>query len=332
MSTFAGLSPPPGALHVAVAVIVNTAGAVLISRRSAGAHQGGLWEFPGGKVDAGEAVPEALRRELKEELGLNALRLRPLIQVDHHYPDRRVYLDVWQVSHWEGTPCGHEGQPLRWVLPAELNPDDFPVANWPIIQATRLPPLYVITPDPAVDESWLDQLESALIAGVRLLQYRSLSPLIETQVGAVIKLCHRYQCRLLVNTTPEAAARLGADGVHLNSKRLQLLCSRPLPEKFTVGASCHTAEELAQARRVGADFAVLGPVRPTASHPLITPLGWTIFAELVARAGLPVYALGGLEARDAAQAWSAGAQGLAMIRGIWSAPNCAAAVHTCLSA
>jgi len=318
-------------MHVAAAVIVNAAGAVLISRRPAGAHQGGLWEFPGGKVETGETAREALRRELREELGLNALRLRPLIQVDHNYPDRRVYLDVWRVSHWEGEPHGHEGQPVKWELPTSLNRADFPAANWPIIQAARLPPLYVITPDPTADESWLTRLEPALTAGVRLLQYRSLSPLDESNVRAVIKTCHRYECRVLVNTAPEEAMRLDADGVHLNSERLRLLSQRPLSEKFMVGASCHTAEELVQAARIGADFAVLGPVLPTVSHPSTVPLGWAEFAGLVTHAHLPVFAVGGLVPADIAPAWSAGAQGLAMIRGIWSAADCGAAVRRCLS-
>ncbi len=323
---------PPDAVHVVAAVIANSAGHVLISRRHAGAHQGGLWEFPGGKVERGETAPEALRRELREELGLVARRLRPLIQIDHQYPGRRVYLDVWRVSRWEGRPRGREGQPLRWEPPEALKQADFPAANWPIIQAARLPPLYVITPDPAVDDRWRDRLEPALDAGVRLLQYRSLSPPDEAHVRAVIEICHRRLCRVLVNAAPDVAARLGADGAHLKSERLQGFSRRSLPEKFIVGASCHTAEELSRAERAGADFAVLGPVRASASHPTAAPLGWAAFAALAARARLPVYALGGLEPADAAQAWSAGAQGLAMIRGIWSAPEGVAAVRRLLSA
>ncbi|HTT09158.1 MAG TPA: Nudix family hydrolase [Gammaproteobacteria bacterium] len=319
-------------MHVAVAVIVNAAGAVLISRRPVAAHQGGLWEFPGGKVEAGETAREALRRELREELGLSALHLRPLIQIDHCYPDRRVYLDVWRVSQWEGQPQGREGQSVKWASPTALNRADFPAANWPIIQAARLPPLYVITPDAAADETWPARLEPVLIAGVRLLQYRSQPPLDESRVRAVIEKCHRHECRMLVNAAPEEAVRLSADGVHLNSERLRRITRRPLPGKFMVGASCHTAEELVQAERISADFAVLGPVEPTTSHPSANPLGWAAFAEQVAHARLPVYALGGLEPKDIVRAWSAGAQGLAMIRGVWSAPDPAAAVHYCLSA
>ena len=125
------------ALHVAVGVIVNPAGNILISRRRAAAHQGGLWEFPGGKVRAGEGVVAALQRELREELGLQINSPTPLLEVRHDYDELAVLLDVWLVRAFSGEPSGREGQPLRWVSAAALSDYAFPAANRPIVAACR---------------------------------------------------------------------------------------------------------------------------------------------------------------------------------------------------
>ena len=122
-------------LHVAVGVICNERGEILISRRHESSHQGGLWEFPGGKVEPGESVTEALGRELREELGIEVGALRPLVEVSHDYADKSVLLDVWIVEAFDGEAEGREGQPLRWIEPALLATYEFPAANQPIVQA-----------------------------------------------------------------------------------------------------------------------------------------------------------------------------------------------------
>ena len=124
-------------VHVAAAVIRGVDGRILIARRADTQHQGGLWEFPGGKVEAGESVEAALGRELKEELGIVVEAARPLIQVQHDYPDKQVLLDVWEVSAFTGEPHGAEGQPLAWVAQRELADYAFPAANQPIVAAAR---------------------------------------------------------------------------------------------------------------------------------------------------------------------------------------------------
>src|SRR5690606_2777302 len=133
-----------------------------ISLRPAHAHQGGLWEFPGGKVDADEDAFAALARELDEELGIAITSARPLIRIPHSYPDRQVLLDVWRVSSFVGTPYGREGQRIAWVAPAKLDASVFPAANGPIVTAARLPDRYLITPEPG--EDFLVRLEHALTA------------------------------------------------------------------------------------------------------------------------------------------------------------------------
>jgi len=127
------VSAEPRVLHVAVGILSDAAGAILIARRPDHVHQGGLWEFPGGKVEADETVQRALARELREELGITVQAAEPLLQVRHAYPDKDVLLDVWRVTAYRGEPHGREGQPLAWALPARLADFAFPAADAPII-------------------------------------------------------------------------------------------------------------------------------------------------------------------------------------------------------
>lgn len=132
-------STAPDWLHVAAGVIVGPEGQILIAERAKHRHQGGLWEFPGGKVEPGETVQQALARELWEELNIHVGHARPLIQIRHRYPDKSVLLDVWRVESFTGEPHGREGQPLAWVCPEALVQYAFPAANVPIVTAARLP-------------------------------------------------------------------------------------------------------------------------------------------------------------------------------------------------
>jgi 8-oxo-dGTP diphosphatase len=124
-------------VHVAVAVIINNDREVLIALRHKDQHQGGLWEFPGGKVEPREHVYDALSREIKEELGLQVMQANPLIEVAHDYGDKSVVLDVWSVTEYLGRPKGCEGQSLRWCAIEALQIEEFPIANEPIITALQ---------------------------------------------------------------------------------------------------------------------------------------------------------------------------------------------------
>jgi len=120
-------------VHVAVAVIVNSDGHILIAKRPEHVHQGGLWEFPGGKVETGESLELALKRELKEELGIELQACEPLLEIHHDYPDKQVFLDVWSVTGFSGDAYGREQQPVLWIEPEQLFEYDFPEANQPIV-------------------------------------------------------------------------------------------------------------------------------------------------------------------------------------------------------
>ena len=119
------------AVHVAVAVIVdqNDSNKILIAKRPDHVHKGGLWEFPGGKVEQGEHVFEALARELEEELAIFVLQAEPLINIQHDYPEKSVLLDVWKVTEFSGDAKGNEGQAIEWVSVSQLNEYSFPEAN-----------------------------------------------------------------------------------------------------------------------------------------------------------------------------------------------------------
>jgi len=308
-------------IQVAAAAIADGQGRILIAKRPDHAHQGGLWEFPGGKLEPGETPLRGLTRELEEELGIRILSSRPLIRVYHDYPDRRVLLDVHRVDAFSGKPMGREGQPLSWIRPEDMDPSAFPAADRPIIAALRLPALYLITgDDPRNPDAFLARLAQSLERGIRLVQLRAheLSDASYAHLAErTYRLCERRGVRLLHNRDPSLVSKLPGHGLHLTAGRLAALDHRPRPEGDLVGASCHGAEDLARAARLGLDYALLSPVQATASHPGIEPMGWTRFFALAERASLPVYALGGLGPDDLEQAFCHGAQGIAAIRGLW---------------
>ena len=311
----------PPALHVAVGVVRDGSGRILAARRAASAHQGGLWEFPGGKVEPGETAEDALRRELREELSIAVETASPLLKIAHDYGDRRVLLDVWRVDAFQGEARGMENQPLRWVAPDELAALEFPAANQAIVAAARLPDCYPIVDDGVWngEAALFGQLERLCQSGHRLAQWRVRSLAGDAAYLAMarraVAFCKPHGLELLLNAEPEAALQAGAAGVHLAGRRLQALRQRPLPAGLWVAASCHRPEDIRRAEQIGADFIVLSPVLPTPSHPGAAALGWERFGAWTEEAKLPVYALGGLGQAHLAQAKWRGAQGVAGIRG-----------------
>jgi 8-oxo-dGTP diphosphatase len=300
-------------LQVAVGVIKNPAGKILISHRHAALHQGGLWEFPGGKIEASETAEVALVRELKEELNIVVEASAPLITINHHYPDRFVQLKVFLVEQFSGEAKSCEGQPIKWVAPAELRQFDFPAANQPIITAAQLPPYYAILDDG--DEAMLlPNLQKILSRGIKLIQARlkALSiAAVEKFVEQAYPLCRQQQATLLMNSAVECRSMV--DGIHLTSHDLMALTARPQNSKW-LAASCHNLDQLQHAEKIGVDFVVLAPVSATQTHPEAAPLGWEQFARLVAKVNLPVYALGGMDESCMAVVRQNGGQGIAAIR------------------
>ena len=307
-------------IHVAAAVIRDPQRRILIARRPADKHQGGLWEFPGGKVEPGEAVADALARELQEELGIRVTAAAPLIRIPHHYPDKSVLLDVWEVTAFTGEAHGAEGQPVRWVRPQALDDYPFPAANTPIISAARLPSRILITGRFSDSADCLKRLKNALEQGISQVMLRA-GDLDDDALAALYHqlapVCEQAGARLGVNTSVALANALGADHLHLNSARLAALESRNRFNGRWLSASCHDADQIRQAEAKGVDFITLSPVQPTPSHPGAPTLGWETFARLVDACRLPVYALGGLGEGDLPRARQCGAQGIAAISAWW---------------
>jgi len=311
----------PGAaqIHVVAAVIENAQRQVLIAKRPEHVHQGGLWEFPGGKSEVGESAYDALVRECHEELNIDITQAEPLIQISHRYPDKHVLLDVWKVMDFNGEAEGAEQQPIRWVARDMLAEYDFPAANRAIIKAAQLPREYLITPEPEDEQQFLPLLEQALASGIRLVQFRAhqLNDKSYWRIAeAVTQLCESFSARLLFNRDV-IVEKYAGHGRHLSATQLHKYTQRPISENALLGASCHNATDIQQAAVMDADFVVLSPVNVTASHPDAQPLGWDEFSRLCAEASLPVYALGGMQALDMDRAVSCGAQGIAAISGLW---------------
>ena len=301
-------------VDVAAAVIQRPDGAFLLAQRPAGKVYAGYWEFPGGKVEPGEDSRQALSRELHEELGIDVVRAYPWITRVFTYSHATVRLRFFRVLDWAGEPHPRERQSIAWQrIDAPMAAPMLP-ANAPVLASLALPAEYAITNAANFGlPKMLSLLENRLAGGLKLVQIREPG-LPEKQralfTEQAVAMAHRFGCKVMVKSSSR-----GADGVHVTAEELMTLKNKPgFP---LVAASCHTREELERAMQLDLDFAVLGPVKRTASHQKDFSLGWKRFSDLVDGVAIPVYAIGGLAPEDLEDAWHAGAHGLAMIRAAW---------------
>lgn len=312
-------------VEVAAGVLLRSDGSFLLGQRAPGSIYAGYWEFPGGKIEAGETPAQALCRELEEELDIRVSHLRPWLRREHFYEHAHVCLHFFEVAAWSGELHSKVHHRLHWQQPGEEPPAPMLPANGPVLKALRLPRMMGITQAATIGvEAQLQLLDRALAGGLRLVQVRE--PLLDErrrrQLGAeIVRRVRACGGLVLINGDVELALELGADGVHLPAHQLMRCEQRPsLP---WVGASTHDRAELEQAARLELDYALLGAVQPTASHPGAEGLGWPAFARLVENLPLPVLALGGMRAEDMARARDHGAHGIAAIRAAWNQPAAA---------
>jgi 8-oxo-dGTP diphosphatase len=291
----------------------------LLGQRSPGTFYPGFWEFPGGKVEAGETPHDALVRELREELGIEVVRADPWLRRQHVYEHAHVRLNFFRVREWHGELHDHVHSALAWQRADGLTVSPMLPANAPVLAALALPDFYAITHAGEIGiDAQLLALAHALEGGLKLVQLREPkldAPRRAAFVHAAVDLCHQYGARVLVNGDLTLAEAAGADGVHLPA--VQLAAQTLRPDLPLVAASCHSTAELERAAELGCDFAVFGPVRATATHPGIAGIGWDNFAAALAVPPLPTFALGGLSRADCDAAQRAGAHGIAAIRAAW---------------
>ena len=302
-------------VEVAAAVIERPDGSFLLAQRPAGKVYAGWWEFPGGKAEAGEPAERALARELHEELGIKVRTAYPWITRMHVYEHATVRLHFFRVTAWEGEPQGREQQQFLWQRPDAPMASPMLPANAPVLAALALPLEYAITDAQALGVAeQLARVEARMKEGLRLVQVRDKGHWERARlIYVVTQMARQYGAKVLVNGGP------AVDGIHFSADQLITLRARPKsgPDHGLMAASCHSVDELGHAMAVGMDFVVLGPVKPTPSHPGAPVLGWDGFRRITEGASIPVYALGGLGRQDLPAARRAGAHGIAMISGAW---------------
>lgn len=311
---------PRRRIAVVAAVLQQPDGRFLLAQRPPGKAYAGYWEFPGGKVEDGETPAAALSRELHEELGIDVISAYPWLIREFDYPHAAVRLNFFRVRAWHGELQSREAQAFAWQRLEAIDVAPLLPANGPILQALGIPETYGITGFAATEyHQALGLIENALQRGLRLIQVRGKDwppELFGRYAADIVTRGHACGARVLINADAELARRCGADGVHLTAR--QLLEHTRRPDFALVAASCHSAEELRRAEALGADFAVLGPVRPTPTHPDAVLLGWRGLQELATDTRIPLFALGGLNPGNREQALLSGAHGLAMVRGAWT--------------
>ncbi|MDP5325554.1 MAG: NUDIX domain-containing protein [Litorivicinaceae bacterium] len=297
-------------LHVACAVI-RQGNQVLLSQRLASAHQGGLWEFPGGKVAAQESPEDALARELDEELGIQVRASRFRFQIPWDYGDRRVRLWVFDVDAFAGLPTGREGQVVRWVSLDDVSGYHFPSANNAIVQTLALPRI-VRFYDPALGPPnvWLDAWHAPV-----LLYFRGVQELDELSqlIDRALSIGHR----VILPITQHALWREGV-GLHRqkgDGRALAEVALERCPGAWPLTAGCRSLDDWRAQVDWPAHAWFVSPVLPTDSHPDLEPLGWAGFRDLAQHLARPCYALGGVTPGDLDHAIAAGGFGVAGIRG-----------------
>jgi 8-oxo-dGTP diphosphatase len=306
------LPEPPRITEVAAAVIEKPDGQFLLAQRPAGKPYAGYWEFPGGKIEAGEDPRTALARELREELGIELREAFPWITRTYAYTHATVRLHFFRVTRWDHEPRPLEDQDIRWQRVESTDVSPMLPANAPVLAALALPRVMIVSDAASMGiEDWVRALEERAQREPLLVQVREkemgFHPL-QHLVSRTLVRTSPWRSRVVVNSSCHRLAQ--CDGLHLTAAALMAASSRPAGA--LVGASCHDEAELDQAAALGVDYAVLGPVKATPSHPGAQPLGWSRFEALAKARPMPLFAIGGLTRADLEEAARHGAHGVAL--------------------
>ena len=299
--------------EVAAAVIERPGGEFLLAQRPEGKPYSGYWEFPGGKIEPGEDARAALARELKEELDIDVRESSPWITRTYAYTHATVRLHFFRVSAWDGVPKPLEDQDIRWQRVGATDVTPMLPANAPVLASLALPAVMIVSNAQGTGvDRWIAKLAGRVVDEKVLVQVREKganAQQVQHVLSRVLAHAAPFGARVVVNSANGHFPQ--CDGVHLTAAALMQSAARPAGS--LVGASCHDERELDQAGRIGLDYAVLGPVKATASHPGAVPMGWERFAALALDRAMPVYAIGGLTRGDLREARVHGAHGVALL-------------------
>ncbi len=306
-------------LHVAVGVILRSDGKVLLTKRPLAKDQGGFWEFPGGKLEEGENYLDALKRELKEEVGISHILASSWITRRVKRLNKLIIIKFFKVLHWQGHPKGLEGQQLSWQPPLSLSISPLLPANRIVFKFLRLPPVYAITAAEVFGiDKFLSLVDRKTFQGLNFIQIRDKSLKVADRsliARKIKKKLDRAYGKILLNSAVSNDLEVTMDGLHLTSKDLLEVSQKPSVP--WCGASCHNQFEIQKAVDMDLDFIVFGPVLETKSHPGMKALGWKAFGEVAGSLPMPVYAIGGMRQSDLTKARRLGGQGVCMLRGFW---------------
>lgn len=285
-------------LDIAVGIIRDAQGRILIAQRRPGTLGAGFWEFPGGKHEAGEAMHTTLARELQEELGITPLQPQHLIRMRNPAAMRPVRLHVWLVTQWQGQAHGREGQRVEWCPQNELMNYELLPGNRPLLNALTLPRQLRIGAD--IGDGTGRATHMLCLQAPRLADadYAELVRQVLAQGEAAAP-------PLLLDRSAAMVAELGAAGLYWPACRVAQIRQRPLGPDYLFGVAASDAHEMQAACRAEADFAVL-------SLPQL-PFGWSAWRQLRADFGLPVYAAG-VDTTDLDTAREHNAHGIAIDR------------------
>ncbi len=298
-------------IQVACALIWRD-GQILLSKRHQSAHQGGLWEFPGGKFETGEDSRGCLNRELEEELGIRIRDAEFMFQIPFNYYDKAIRLWVYEVFAFDGEPQGLEGQAVQWFSADAVKTLQFPKANDAVVRAIGLPRMMRIY-DPSLmlePVIWGTQIENRC-----LLYFRRLLPGVELETAIDTALSRGHK---VILTLDQLLCFRPGCGVHLRkTDRVSDALGQfeKLNEPWPITAGIRHERDIERQRMWPSDALLISPVRETPSHYDMEPLGWERFSELARKVGVPAYALGGMTRDDQSMVTKHAGFGVAGIRG-----------------
>lgn len=304
--------------EVSAGVLIRPDGRFLLALRPKGKTWGGYWEFPGGKIESGETALDALKRELKEEIGIEVQQAYPWLKFGH--------LNFFRITRWNGEIKSLEGQEFSWEIAGNVQAMPLIPANYGVLNALNLSSVYAITNLAEMGElHFFHALQQALKQGLKpMIQIREKhlnSKQLPLFCDKLFKITKAYpDVKILLNSdhykqSPELMKQFAFDGIHWTSQHLGQLQEK---SSFKLNAgSCHNQAELKIAEKLGLDFVVLSPVNPTLSHPTTPHLGWQKFNDLISNYSIPTFALGGLNLNDIETSWKNHGHGVALQRQFW---------------